>query len=504
MNRRLSLLVLLLACCSAVLLFTRLDSKVVWHDEAYTALRVFGHTGPEYYAALFDGRLHTVAELQAYLHPDAAHGMSDTLHALASRPEHPPLYYLLARAWAGLFDNPVTALRSLSALFGLLWLPAIFWFMREWTGATRPAWVAVALVAASPLHLVYAQESRQYTLWCLLIVASSAALLAALRNNRRRDYAVYAATVTLGLYTHILFTLTLAVQLVYLLLLRRDNPATPVRAPLQAVLAGVLLFLPWLWQVLRGLAEVVTVTDWMHRPLATPVLMHSWLVSLNRLFFDFPGSEWLWPVSAALVVVAVTVMVRQAPARTWRLPLLLLLTAGVVMFPDLVDGGRRSLETRYLLPGLLALQLCVAWLLGTYHGAAAHGRASALALLLLVAGGMASQLAFVRADRWWNKSFSADNRTMAEVINSAARPLLVTTLGEVNPGELLSLSYYLDDHVQLLLAADYTFPHLPPGHDRYFSLNSYWNAPAIQQAGYELVPMAGIPELLELRRRDGG
>jgi uncharacterized membrane protein len=76
--------------------------------------------------------------------------------------------------------DPVTAFRGTSALFGLLLPAAAFWLMRELFGRGPVPWVAAALVAFSPLHLLYAQEARQYALWMLLFLASSAALQRAL------------------------------------------------------------------------------------------------------------------------------------------------------------------------------------------------------------------------------------------------------------------------------------------------------------------------------------
>jgi uncharacterized membrane protein len=168
--------VLVLAAVTSVLSFTRLDGKVYWHDEAYSSLRVFGHTGTEYHARMFDGKVHTVAELEYYQHADPDLGLDATLRALASRPEHSPLYYLLARLWSVGFSDPVVALRSLAAVFGVLLLPAVFWLAQELFKDPRVSWVAVALSATSPLHLLYAQEERQYALWSMLVVLSGAAL----------------------------------------------------------------------------------------------------------------------------------------------------------------------------------------------------------------------------------------------------------------------------------------------------------------------------------------
>ncbi len=495
---------LLLIMTSAGLRFTNLGDKVYWHDEAYSSLRVFGHTGPEYYAGMFDGNIHSTADLQSLQHANADLGIAATLNALASRPEHPPLYYLLARIWAGHFADPVVALRSLSALFGLLLLPAVYWFAREVFGDPRVSWMSVLLTATSPLFLLYAQEARQYALWSLLTALSGAAMLYALRTGERRAYYFYALTIALGLYAHIMFAFAVLTHALYLLLTRGDYSSVAVRTFSIALACGVLVFTPWMVVLIGAIADVSMVTGWMHNPVTALVRVQSWLTSINRVFFDFPASGYLIPISSALVITALLTLYRRTPAKTWLAPVLLLaITAGAVIVPDLVDSGRRSLETRYLLPALLALELCVAYLLAT--GIALQtltGRLMAAVGLLVIAGGIFSQVVIVSSNTWWNKSFSANNAEVAALINATDRPLLIGALGDVSPGELLSLSYMLADRVQLLLLRDATLPVLPDGYSRYFVLNPPWGASQAEERNYTLHRLEKNYPLWDLRRRD--
>lgn len=494
---------LLLIVAASGLRFANLGAKVYWHDEAYSSLRVFGHTGPEYYAGMFDGKLHAIADVQKYQHADPERGIAATLAALSSRPEHPPLYYLLARFWAGLFDDPVVALRSLSALFGLLLLPAVYWFARESFDDERVSWAAVALAAASPLHLLYAQEARQYALWLTLTALSGAALLHVLRTDSRRTLWVYALTVALGLYAHLMHAFTVAAQALYLLWMRDQFPHARLKAAAAALLFGVLAFTPWVVLLLNAIPDVVQVTGWMQMPVSALVRAQAWFLNINRLFFDFPGSAYLMPVSVGLAVTAVYIVSRRAPSRGWRLPVLLLaISAGAVILPDVLDGGRRSLEARYLLPALLPLQMCVAYLIGTRTSLRTRrGRVFGLIGSLIIGGGVYSQLTIVSSDTWWNKSFSANNHRIAAAVNAAERPLLIAGLGEVTPGELLSLSYLLDDRVQLLLLGSGGPEPLPAGYSQYFVLNPAWDQLRWLDSAYTSHRVADGLGVWELRPR---
>lgn len=486
--------------------FVNLGAKVYWHDEAYSSLRVFGHTGPEYYASLFDGKVHSVADVVSFQQANPERGIGATLAALASRPEHPPLYYLLARLWSGMFDDPVVALRSLSAAFGLLLLPAVYWFARELFGDARVSWTAVALAAASPVYLLYAQEARQYALWLTLTALSSAALLHALQSGSRRALNFYALTAALGLYAHLMHAFTLAAHALYLVLLRGTAAYARRRSVAVALAIAAVAFMPWLLVLSNAIPDVASATGWMGIPVYASVRVQAWFMNLNRLLFDFSGSAYLVPVSAVLIVAAVYTVWRSAPFTARRLILpMLAIAAGAVILPDLLDGGRRSLEARYLLPALLMLQICIAYLIGTRISLrTVRGRVVGLLALLVIGGGVYSQLQIVSASTWWNKSFSARNGEIAAVVNAAERPLLICGLGEVNPGELLSLSRLLKDRVDLLLlGADSPGP-LPAGYGRYFVLNPAWDQLRWLDTDYTARQIAadlGVWELIPRRAR---
>ena len=58
-------------------------------------------------------------------------GLGHTLDAVVSSERSPPLYYLLAWVWAQPFGTGEVGLRSLSALIGVLMIPAAYLAARE-------------------------------------------------------------------------------------------------------------------------------------------------------------------------------------------------------------------------------------------------------------------------------------------------------------------------------------------------------------------------------------
>ncbi|MBD5656461.1 MAG: glycosyltransferase family 39 protein, partial [Candidatus Eremiobacteraeota bacterium] len=196
--------------------FVNLDKKFYTNDEATASLHVAGHTIADYAAVVFDGRPRTVAQLLAFQRADATTTVADVVRSLAVEdPQHPPLFYLAERGWTALAGSSVAARRSLSALFGTLAVAATGWLAWELFGTAGSALACAALVAISPFHVLYAQQTREYSLWTLLLACASALLLAALRSAAPLLWVAYAACLALGLYADTFFLGTLVTHAIY-------------------------------------------------------------------------------------------------------------------------------------------------------------------------------------------------------------------------------------------------------------------------------------------------
>ncbi len=121
----------------------------------------------------------------------------------------PPLGYLLWRAWVGAFGESELALRSLAAIFGILFVPAAIAAGRTILTPAAGLW-AGAVAATSPLHVYYSQEARAYSLLCLAILLAHLCLWRALARPRPAAFAAFAASACLALLTHHYAALALA------------------------------------------------------------------------------------------------------------------------------------------------------------------------------------------------------------------------------------------------------------------------------------------------------
>ncbi|MDY6875983.1 MAG: glycosyltransferase family 39 protein [Chloroflexota bacterium] len=79
--------------------------------------------------------------------------------------QHPPLYYLLLHFWMILGDDPSTV-RALSALCGTLTIPVVYLLGRRLAG-DKVGFLTALILAVSPFHVRFAQETRMYTLLTL-------------------------------------------------------------------------------------------------------------------------------------------------------------------------------------------------------------------------------------------------------------------------------------------------------------------------------------------------
>lgn len=457
--------------------FFNLDHKIYWLDETFTSLRLSGYTQTEFVQQVVTGEPVRAGDLQRYQQL-TDRGWSATFKGLAAEePQLTPLYFTLTRLWAEIFGDSIGAIRSLSAAVSLLAFPALWWLCLELFRSPAVAWLAVGLFAVSPLQVLYAQEARPYSLWAVTILVSSAVLLWAMRVKQPLSWAVYALSVALGLYTHLLFGGVMAAHAIYVLAAITDKPTeTRKRQTLLAyglaTGAGSVTLLPWLLLLSRNLAQAKATTASLGTTTSAASLLNQWLVNSSRVFIG-------WDLGLANLLVAIGLLYglyflcTTQPRRVWLLPLALIGVPFLALaLPDLLWGGLRSTRIRYLIPCYIALQLALAYLLVSLIAPAmgrrrVWGRA---ALILIVSVNLIACGVSAQAQVWWNKSLprSSYYPPVAALINQADRPLVIS---DCCPIEVLAFSRWLEPDVQLLLLQDPKAVSLPDGFSQLFLLN---------------------------------
>ena len=175
--------------------------------------------------------------------------VAELIH-LTSIDGHPPLYYLLLKAWATVFGFSELALRSLSVIMmgGVIVVAGL---LTKRLFGVRAALLTLPLLVAAPFMLRYGFEIRMYALAALIGIAATYILVVAQQVKASRQqwllYGAYAVLVALGVYTLYYTALLWIAHLVWLIWLAVKNRQSPLKARWPVALAGsVILFIPWL------------------------------------------------------------------------------------------------------------------------------------------------------------------------------------------------------------------------------------------------------------------
>lgn len=462
--------------------FFNLDKKVYWIDETYTSLRISGYRETELIQNVFNGRVVSVAELQKYQHPNSEKGLTDTIQSLAiESPQHPPFYYVMARFWVQFWGYSVTAIRSLSALISLLLFPCIYWLCLELFQSAPIGWTAIALIAISPFHVLYAQEAREYSLWTVTTALSSAALLRAMRLNTKGSWLIYAVSLATSLYTFLFSWFVVLGHIIYVFVTAKFRWSQRIKAYLLSSLLGLLVYAPWFWVTASNISHIQTSASWATTRIKNNFLLSRWLLDTSRLFFDLNQKEFAIPTILVLLISAYAVyfFCRLAPKNAQLFLGTLIGVQGLaLLLPDTILGGLRSANPRYLIPCYLGLELIVAyWLVTQFKFVKKRWQErlwtmSAIALFL---GGIISCTVSSQSVLWWNKNpiKHKHNTLMAQIVNQSDRPLLIsdnsTLISDCFACRIIALSYNLDPKVKLQLVKEPNTPKIPPGFSDVFA-----------------------------------
>ena len=514
--------------------FANLDRKFYWIDETYTSLRISGYTEAKMLQEISYQEIISPSDLQRYQQINSDRNLTDTLRSLAVEdPQHPPMYYILARYWAQWFGSSVTAMRSLAAVISLLVFPAIYWLAWELFESSAVAWMAIAIFAISPYHILFAQEARQYSLWTLATILSTAALLRATSATKEDEqpirvvyhWAIYALLTAMGLYTHLLFVCVIAAHAIYIAIIANWRDIKTFTAYFATTLVAFIAFTPILVNAVENFDQIRSTTVWAQQTNFLR-LVTRWVGSVTIAFFDIGtdgtanGTQLALVIPLSLIILglvgyALYFLCRQTPKRVWLLILLLIATTAVFLaVPDIFQGGRRSTNPRYLVPCYVGIQLAVAYLLSTKISKNLDNfkqqRLWKTAIIALFSAGIISAGVSSQADSWWNKG-SGWLRAELEVIrivNAASNPLIVS---DTNIAYIMPLSYRLQPKVKLLIEPRcYTScyqnrelavkkpqtPKIPGGLGELFLYRpSSALRSAIGQQNYQIDPVGGNVEL---------
>ena len=374
--------------------FTLLESKPPWADEWATLVFSLGQS----FRTVPLDQIITVDTLLHPLQLDGTTQPRDVIEHLMTESTHPPVYFVLTHLWLKLFSSQglvsVWVARSLSALFGVASIPAMFGF--GWYAFRSPmvGQMAAALMAVSPYGIYLAQEARHYTLGILWIIASLSCLIAAIRHLKQgASLPILVALIwivvnSLGMATHYFFALTLMGELLVLLRywlidkVRRNNWSSIYAAIIGTAIGGSVWLTAW-----RSIPDS-NLTEWIYhgQPLGS-----EFLEPIGRLF------AWMATMLFLLPIEGTPLFLTLASSFVLLLTLLWLMPTFVGRFRQIQSTSAKILGGFTL--GVLALILLITYTLGTDLTLAARYHFVYFPALLVLIGAVLSQ------------SWSADERS---------------------------------------------------------------------------------------------
>jgi len=326
-------LLLLWMALAALVRFAYLSSKPPWTDEFSTLVFSLGHS---FRTVPLDQVISSEVLLSPLrLEPEGT--PQDVVRYLMSESTHPPVYFLLSHFWLKLFPAlpqgivSLWAGRSLSVVFAILTVPAIYTLGWLAWRSRLAANLSAVLYAVSPYAVFLAQDARHYTLAMLLITLSFCCLVTAVRQmqaGRRVPLwlcAVWIGVNALGVAVHYFVMLSLLSEAIALLFLWRFQHPRPHplaasnrRRLLTIALLSLAACLLWLPELVK--TQDSTLTEWIFYDRSNLLM---WLNPIFQFLAAWVVMVILLPLEADFLPLAGVAAVVMIAFLIWFLPLVI-------------------------------------------------------------------------------------------------------------------------------------------------------------------------------------
>jgi uncharacterized membrane protein len=440
-----------------------LGNKIYSHDETFTSLHAAGYRTGDAFTGLWDSNYKSIDDIQRFLKPGKDKGIADTLSSITSSgPQQAPLFFLLAYFWIRVVDSTPAAIRGLAAIFGCLSIPSIFFLCKELFNSDRIALISTTIFSISPFHILFAQDARFYSLWTFATIVSSTVLLQAIKKSNLITWLSYSLTLILGLYSHLLFILIIIVHALYFAAIHLFSHPQKYGGFLSACLASTLAYTPWLFKIFVNWWRVAGNMDWLNMQTSWYRYIQRWTLLFSSPFLDLDFSSDIANFMSYLLRGLIMIFIAFAllyflkhASRQAKLFLLLIyvITAGSFIMLDLLFGGIRSVTGRYFVPANIATILVIAYFLADKFDLS-KGRSGLqwkLGFVLLLLGGILSNVNSLLAETWWNKELGRIRTEFVHEIDRDGTLLVVTGTHPTNLGDVLLLGFEVDSDVQFRL-----------------------------------------------------
>jgi uncharacterized membrane protein len=438
--------------------FNNLDQKVYNADEVRKIIWLSGYSSEELKEKVYTGDIFSAKDLKRYQRPNSEKNLIDALKVLSGKTEHVPLHHIITRYFMQLFDSNLSV-KAVSVILSFLSFPCFYWLCIELFKSPLAGWIATALAAVSPFHILASQNAGSYSLWTVTTLLSSAALIKALRLSNRVNWLIYAITLSLGFYTH-LFSLIVAFgQGIYVLSIERLKLTKTLISYVISLSLSLLAFSPWIVVFFANLDRVNEGTGYYDQ---FKVSLRALYQNIGNIFIDFYHRQGrleslLHLFLFLLVIYSLYFLIYNTSRNVWLFVLILIsLTPLLHIIVNFINPSALHIQSRYYLPSHLGIQLSLTYLLASQIGSTSlklwQRRLWAIIFLIIVTLGIISGTILMQAREAGlddqRGTASGKNLVVAPVINKSENPLVVS---EATHSFILALLYLVNDDVKFQL-----------------------------------------------------
>ncbi len=185
---------------------------------------------------------------EAYSLEVARRNLHDISVFLRGNDAHPIGYYALLSTWIRWFGTGLTAMRSLSLIFGMAAI-VLTWLLGRRLFSPAVGVVAAALVGVNPFQIIASNEVRMYPMLTCLVLISTWLLWRACASPPRAGWWVaYGVSAALAAYTSYYAFFLFPAQALWVFLSHRSSRGIAGLA--LAAATALVLYIPWIPYVL--------------------------------------------------------------------------------------------------------------------------------------------------------------------------------------------------------------------------------------------------------------
>ncbi len=225
---------------------------------------------------------------------------------------HPPLYYFILHYWMMIFGTSESAVRLLSALFGILAIPMIYVVGRQLFNK-QVGLVAALILALSSFNIYYSQETRMYSLMVLLALLSMYFFWRFLQQSNLVSSVGYVLSTTLLVYAHYYGWFVVIAENIYVvtLLLLSKNRTYKLKHWVTLQVIVLALFAPW----------ITSLVNQFSRPGAVGAYSPATIATIIGTLTAYSGTTVLLAFFLGLSVLSLFAYQKVRGAIDWKAPL---------------------------------------------------------------------------------------------------------------------------------------------------------------------------------------